>query len=77
MSRPAVATAPGYSSGLIRDALAHSISPAKSRTSSVLTFSLVRLAARATMANLLSSTCQPVSPTTRGQKYRSWRCAAA
>ena len=28
------------------------------------------LAPRATTANLLSSSCQPVSPTTRGQKYR-------
>ena len=40
MSRPAAATAVGYCSGLISDALAHSISPARSRTSSVLAFSL-------------------------------------
>lgn len=77
MSRPAAATAAGYSSGPISDALAHSISPARSRTSSVLALSRVRLAARATTANLLSSSCHPVSPTTRGQKYRSCRWAAA
>jgi hypothetical protein len=51
--------------------LAHSISPARSRTSSVLVFILVRLAARATTANLVSSSSQRVSPTSRGQKYRS------
>ncbi|CFS05738.1 Uncharacterised protein [Mycobacterium tuberculosis] len=43
----------------------------------MLACSLVRLAARATTANLLSSSCQPVSAITRDQKYRSWRYAAA
>ncbi|EUA07232.1 DNA/RNA helicase, superfamily I domain protein [Mycobacterium xenopi 4042] len=59
MSRLACATADGYCSGLISDALAHSISPARSRTSSVLGCSPARFAARATTANLLSSSCQP------------------
>ena len=68
MSRPAAATAGAYSSGPISDALAHSISPARSRTSSVLTFIRQRLAALATTANLVSISCQPVAPTTRGQK---------
>ena len=71
--RPPRDTAPGE----INDALAHSISPATSRTSSVLSCRPARLAPRATTANLVSSSCQPVSPTTRGQKYRSCRCAAA
>ncbi len=68
MSRVFSATAAGYCSGVISEALAHSISPARSRTSSVLAWTRARLAAWATTANLLSSSCQLVLPTTRGQK---------
>ena len=57
------------------DAFAHSISPARSRTSSVLGRIDARFAACATTPNLLSSSSQPVSPTTRGQKYCNWRPA--
>ena len=77
MSRLISVTAATYPSGVISEALAHSISPARSRTSSVLTWSRARLAAWATTANLRSSSSQPVEPTTRGQKYCSWRRAAA
>ena len=77
MSRPFSATASGYPSGVMRDAFAHSISPARSRTLSVPVGSPARLAAWATIANLESSSCQSVLPTTRGQKYASCRRAAA